>query len=87
MTGVQQPELPPGCDFDYINAEVIETKLRVQDGLLTLPNGAAYRVLVLPEMTTMRPALLEKILILLSPVRPSSARPRALAQSAGVSAV
>ena len=27
MTGVRQPELPPGRDFDYINAEVIEKKL------------------------------------------------------------
>ena len=27
MTGVRQPELPPGCDFDYINAEVIQTRL------------------------------------------------------------
>ena len=25
MTGVRQPELPPGYDFDYINAEVIQT--------------------------------------------------------------
>jgi hypothetical protein len=26
MTGVRQPELPPGRDFDYINAEVIEKR-------------------------------------------------------------
>ena len=24
MTGIRQPELPPGRDFDYINAEVIQ---------------------------------------------------------------
>jgi hypothetical protein len=24
MTGVRRPELPPGRDFDYINAEVIQ---------------------------------------------------------------
>ena len=66
MTGVQSPELPAGYDFDYINAEVIQSKLKVQDGLLTLPGGTTYRVLVLPDMVlpgmaTMRPELLEKI--------------------------
>ena len=61
MTGVRKPDLPPGCDFDYINAEVIQTRLTVKDGLLTLPGGPAYRVLVLPAMTTMRPELLRKI--------------------------
>jgi hypothetical protein len=61
MTGAQDPELPPGYDFDYINAEVIQAKLQVQDGLLTLPTGTAYRVLVLPDMASMRPEVLEKI--------------------------
>lgn len=61
MTGVQNPPLPTGYDFDYINAEVIEKNLSVKDGLLTLPNGLSYRVLVLPEQTTMRPELLRKI--------------------------
>ncbi len=61
MTGVRQPPLPTGCDFDYINAEVIENSLAVKDGMLTLPHGTTYRVLVLPEMSTMRPELLGKI--------------------------
>ena len=61
MTGVRQPELPAGRDFDYINAEVILDKLAVKDGLLTLPHGTTYRVLVLPELATMRPAVLRKV--------------------------
>ncbi len=61
MTGVRQPALPAGRDFDYINAEVIETKLEVRDGRLVLPHGTSYRVLVLPQLATMRPALLRKI--------------------------
>jgi hypothetical protein len=61
MTGVRQPALPSGRDFDYINAEVILTKLGVRDGRLTLPHGTNYRVLVLPEQATMRPELLRKI--------------------------
>ncbi|MCU0960573.1 MAG: hypothetical protein MUF48_10765, partial [Pirellulaceae bacterium] len=66
MTGVRDPELPPGVDFDYVNAEVIQTTLTVKDGLLTLPSGAAYRVLVLPPQSTMRPELLRKIRDLVS---------------------
>ncbi len=61
MTGVRKPELPAGCDFEYINSDVIEQKLRVKNGLLTLPHGTTYRVLVLPELTTMRPEVLRKI--------------------------
>ncbi len=61
MTGVRDPELPPGCDFDYVNAEVIQKKMRVEDGLLKLPHGTTYRVLVLPKLPTMRPELLRKI--------------------------
>ena len=58
MTGIRRPELPAGHDFDYVNAEVILEKMSVEDGRLTLPHGASYRVLVLPEQGTMRPELL-----------------------------
>ena len=61
MTGVTEPALPEGYQFDYINAEVIERDLFVKDGLLTLPHGTQYRILVLPELKTMRPELLAKI--------------------------
>ena len=61
MTGTRQPALPPGYDFDYINADVIENRLTVNDGRFVLPDGVSYRLLVLPESATMRPALLKKI--------------------------
>ena len=61
MTGAQKPALPAGRDFDYINGEVIEKSLSVKDGRLTLPHGVSYRVLVLPDLATMRPAVLRKI--------------------------
>ena len=61
MTGIVDPELPQGYQFDYINAEVIERDLFVKDGLLTLPHGTQYRMLVLPKLETMRPELLAKI--------------------------
>lgn len=61
MTGVQDPALPAGYSFDYINAEVIRTRLQVANGKLVLPDGMSYRILVLPKLATMRPELLEKI--------------------------
>lgn len=61
MTGITDPALPKGYQFDYINAEVIERDLSVKNGLLTLPHGTQYRILVLPKLETMRPELLTKI--------------------------
>lgn len=61
MTGVTDPALPKGYQFDYINSEVIINRLTVEDGLLTLPHGTQYKVLVLPKLETMRPELLAKI--------------------------
>jgi hypothetical protein len=61
MTGVTDPVLPKGYQFDYINAEVIEKSMTVKDHLLTLPHGTQYKILVLPKLETMRPELLMKI--------------------------
>ena len=61
MTGVQEPALPKGCQFDYINAEVLINDATVQDGMITLPHGTSYRILVLPQIKSMRPELLKKI--------------------------
>ena len=61
MTGVQDPALPLGYQFDYINAEVLVRDATVKDGMITLPHGTAYRVLVLPKQETMRPEVLTKV--------------------------
>jgi len=61
MTGVTDPALPVGYQFDYMNAEVIEKYMTVKDGLLTLPHGTQYKIMVLPKLATMRPELLAKI--------------------------
>ncbi len=61
MTGIADPALPVGYQFDYMNAEVIEKYMTVKDGLITLPHGTQYRILVLPKLETMRPELLAKI--------------------------
>jgi PBP1b-binding outer membrane lipoprotein LpoB len=61
MTGVQDPKLPEGHSFDYINGEVIKTRLSVKNGKLVLPDGMSYSMLVLPQLSTIRPELLQKI--------------------------
>jgi hypothetical protein len=61
MAGQRKPELPPGYDFDYVNADVIQNRLSVKDGRFVLPDGMSYRLLVLPPSETMRPALLKRI--------------------------
>ena len=60
MTGECTPPLPRGYSFDYINAEVLRTA-RVRDGQLVLQGGMRYRLLVLPNQTTMRPEVLRCI--------------------------
>ncbi len=62
MTGTRDPELPKGYSFDYMNAEVIEKRMHVKDGRLTLPDGMNYGILVLPKLKTMRPEVLKKIM-------------------------
>jgi hypothetical protein len=61
MTGVTDPALPRGYQFDYINAEVLVRDAFVKDGMLTLPHGTSYRILVLPKLETMRPEVVEKL--------------------------
>lgn len=61
MTGIQEPALPHGYAFDYINAEVIKNSLTVKDGNLVLPDGMQYKILVLPKLESMRPELLTKL--------------------------
>lgn len=61
MTGEQSPALPAGYQFDYINAEVLLLDANVSRGEIVLPHGTSYKVLVLPPIDNMRPALLAKI--------------------------
>ncbi|QXD15381.1 hypothetical protein GQ464_000025 [Rhodocaloribacter litoris] len=42
------PEPPEGYAYDYLNADVL-LRSRVEDGMLVLPSGMRYRVLVLPH--------------------------------------
>lgn len=61
MTGITDPALPKGYQYDYINGEVLLERATVKDGMWTLPHGTQYRILVLPKLTTMRPELLARL--------------------------
>jgi hypothetical protein len=52
---------PRGYSYDNCSAEVVLTRMTVRDGRLVLPDGMSYRVLVLPEVKTMTPALLRQV--------------------------
>ncbi|WP_423606825.1 glycosyl hydrolase [Sphingomonas sp. MS122] len=56
------PQVPPGHQYDLVNAEVLLTRAKVKDGRVVLANGATYRLLVIPQdITTMTPKLAAKI--------------------------
>lgn len=57
-----RPELPPGCNADLVNTDVLVKQMRVEDGRLVLPSSISYRYLVLPPTReTVDPKSLEKI--------------------------
>jgi hypothetical protein len=62
MTGSQNPTRPQGYNYDYINGDVLRNDAKVKDGRIVLSNGTSYRILALPDQTTMRPELLSKLM-------------------------
>ncbi len=50
-----------GYNFDGCSPNALLAKASVEDGHLVFPGGAKYRLLVLPSVETMTPALLHKI--------------------------
>jgi hypothetical protein len=56
-----KPALPEGYSYDGCDAGTLFSRVKVQDGRLTLPNGLSYRVLVLKDDCRMTPELLAKI--------------------------
>jgi hypothetical protein len=44
-----RPEPPAGYNYDYVNTEVLLSRMSEKEGRLVLPDGMSYRVLVLPE--------------------------------------
>lgn len=50
-----------GYRFDACAPEVVLNRMAVRNGLLRLPDGTSYRILVLPDPDTMTPTLLRKL--------------------------
>ena len=50
-----------GYGFDGCSPRMLMERAEVKDGLIAFPGGTSYRVMVLPQVQTMTPALLEKI--------------------------
>jgi hypothetical protein len=55
------PPEPVEYDFDACAPETVVNLMAVRNGRVAAPGGVAYRVLVLPALDTMTPALLRKI--------------------------
>ena len=65
-TAMIEPYVRGGYNFDGCTPEALLTRMSVKDGRIVLPDGMSYRVLVLPQVETMTPALLGKIKDLLT---------------------
>lgn len=50
-----------GYNYDYMNEEVILTRMQVKDGKLVLPDGMSYHMLILPDRKTISLEVLKKI--------------------------
>jgi hypothetical protein len=55
------PPPPSGYDWDTIDAQAIQTRVKIEDGRIALPGGQTYSVLVLPPRKKISLALLRKI--------------------------
>jgi hypothetical protein len=55
------PSLGFGYDYDVCNTDVLLNRLSVKNGLILLPDGMTYRMLVLPERPVLSLAALQKI--------------------------
>lgn len=56
------PVLPAGISYDLISAEALLSRVTVHDGRLVLPEGASYRLLMLPpDLKAMTPGVMAKV--------------------------
>src|SRR3989304_2013803 len=51
----------PGYDYDVVTEDTILNSMTVSDGRITLPSGMSYRVLVLPDRTSISLPVLRKL--------------------------
>ncbi len=51
LFGNKLPEVPTGYEYDFVNADALQKVLKVENGTITSPGGAAYKLLVLDQST------------------------------------
>ncbi len=62
LFGGKLPDIPPGYNFDFVNADALINRLSVSNGRITTATGMSYRVLALdPNSRHMSLAVLRKI--------------------------
>jgi hypothetical protein len=62
LFGAKPPAVPPGYDYDYVNADALVNRLSVEGGRITTPSGMRYRVLALdPNSRYMSLPVLRKL--------------------------
>lgn len=55
------PPIPQGYNFDACTTDVLLHRLQVKDGLLVLPDGVSYRMLLLPRDEELTPAVRQRV--------------------------
>ena len=58
----QLVDFPEGFHFEYCNPDALLTRLSIQDGAWTTPDGISYPLFWIPTQGRMRPETLEKLL-------------------------
>ncbi len=58
---IGQPPDRRGHNFDGCAPDMLIARAKVENGQIVFPGGTSYRVLVLPDIETMSPALLRKV--------------------------
>lgn len=51
----------PGYDYDYMNADIITKKLKVENGRLVLPSGQSYQMMQIPDKDKISLDVLKKL--------------------------
>ncbi len=55
------PDIPGGFDFDAFTSHALHTRMSVQNGLINLPGGVNYKMMILPRNSNIPYKALEKI--------------------------
>ncbi len=55
------PDIPQGYDFDAVTTDALMNRLNVENGMLVLPDGVKYRMLLLPKDEKLTTAVKQRV--------------------------